>query len=137
MISFKNMLIEKVISMINNKIISLREINTLPTSVKNLIEYRLFYYDYSDWQKKIYFCQAELQTIKAYDHWSSWMVYTNLNGERELFDEITIQISPDSENIHITPHENFNKWKAYRQFTDFEDNFHEYEVEAFIDDYDY
>jgi hypothetical protein len=135
--SLTNTLVENVITLIDNKILSLRVISELPESVKNLLENRLLYYDYAHWQKKMYYCQAELQTGNAHDHWSSWMVYYNVSGHREFYDEITIQVDPTSDPIEITPHENYNKWRAYREFADYDNDLHEYEVEEFIDDYDY
>lgn len=135
--SLTKTLVEKVISFIDNQTLSLRVIADLPTSVCDLVEDRLVYYDHSQWQIKMYYCQAELQTKAVYNHWSSWIVYSNIMGEREYFDEITIQVEPDSNVIYITPHENYNKWKAYQYFTDINSDLSEHEVEEFIDDYDY
>ena len=137
MYSLQKIIIEKVVSLINKKKLSLRDLKNIPYQLQIMIYERMFHSDYANWCRKMYHCQAELQISTCENHWTTWLVYDNLNGEREFFDEILIQVEADTTPVVITPHDNYLKWRVYRDYVDYSCELHQDEVEEFIDDFDY
>ena len=131
----QDLLIKKIIYFIDNKILSLRDLDYLPEMAKDKLYNKMFSKDFCEWQKQMYYCQAELQVSLSYDSWSSWFIYYNIDGSADYYDEIIIKVDTASEPIEITPHENLCKWKAYKYFL--RDNPEFMNEEEFLDDYDY